>query len=77
MQLDCTCQEISINQWNKLMQGAKPCSYKRLISRIKANLPNLYNELCLDFYNPWYSSCKVTKTHYILVWSGIEFFITK
>lgn len=77
MQLDCTCETISIEQWNKLMKGAKPCSYKRLISRIKANLPNLYEELCLDLYNPWHNSCRVTKTHYILVWSAIEFFISK
>lgn len=67
----------SIDRWNTLMKGTRKCSYKRLVARIKKELPDLYKELCLDFYNPWEESCRQTKTHYILVHSGIEYFIHK
>ena len=67
----------SIDKWNELMRGARKCSYKRLVARIKKELPELYDELCLNFYNPWEENCQQTKTHYILVHSGIEYFIHK
>jgi len=36
---NCSC--ISIERWNELMRGARRYSYKRLISRIKKELPDL------------------------------------
>lgn len=77
MRLDCTCCEITIEKWNKLMKGGSPIDYNWLISQIKSSIPSLYSALCLDFYNPYESSCRVTKTHYILVHSAIEYFILK
>ena len=59
------------------MKGAKKASYKRLVSRIKNELPSLYTELSLQFPNPYADQCRQTKTHYILVHSAIEFFIHK
>ena len=59
------------------MKGAKKASYKRLVSRIKKELPSLYMELALQFPNPYAEECRQTKTHYILVHSAIEFFIHK
>ena len=59
------------------MKGAKKASYKRLVSRIKNELPSLYMELSLQFPNPYADQCQQTKTHYILVHSAIEFFIHK
>ena len=59
------------------MRGARKCSYKRLVARIKKELPELYNALCLNLYNPYEESCQQTKTHYILVHSSIEYFIHK
>lgn len=72
---NCTC--VTIDEWNALMKGARRCSYKRLVSRIKNEIPNLYKSLALDYYNPWENDCKQTKTHYILVHSAIEYFIRK
>ena len=77
MYLECTCSDIDINRWNELMKGARKCSYKRLVARIKRELPDLYDSLMLDYYNPYEGQCKQTKTHYILVSSMIEYFIRK
>lgn len=77
MYLECTCVDVKIDRWNELMKGGKSINYKWLINKIKKHLPGLYKELLLDLYNPWEDNCRVTKTHYILVWSGIEYFIAK
>ncbi len=77
MKLECTCYNITIDKWNKMMEGAKPINYKWLKNKIRKHIPTLYNDLALDFYNPWQDKCKVTKTHYILVSSAIEYFIKK
>lgn len=72
---DCTA--ISIDEWNKLMKGARKCSYKKLVKKIKDELPELYHALSLNFPNPYDEQCKQTKTHYILVHSAVEYFIRK
>ena len=72
---NCTC--VTIDEWNQLMRGARKCSYKRLVSKIKRELPELYFDLCLNIYNPFESQCMQTKSHYILVHSAIEYFIHK
>lgn len=77
MVLDCTCENISIARWNELMSGARKASYKKLVAKIKREMPELYDGLCLNLYNPWENDCKQTKTHYILVHSAIEYFIRK
>lgn len=77
MTYDCCCMEISADKWSSLMKGAKKLNYKWLKARIKKHLPDLYEHLALDYYNPYESQCKVTKTHYILVSSAIEYFILK
>ena len=74
---ETNCTEINIDQWNKLMAGARKASYKRLVARIKREIPSLYNALYLNSYNPWQDQCQQTKTHYILVHSAIEYFIRK
>lgn len=77
MRFDCCCENITIDEWNRLMRNAKPCSYKRLVKMIKSELPDLYDRLALEFPNPYASMCRQTKTHYILVHSLIEYFILK
>ena len=77
MYLEGTCGNITADKWNELMKGAKPINYHWLINKIKRELPHLYNKLTLDYYNPYANQCKVTKTHYILVHSMIEYFIRK
>ena len=77
MYLECTCADININKWEKLMKDAKPFSYKKLLKLIKINIPYLYEALCLNLSNPFAEQTQQTKTHYILVHSAIEYFINK
>lgn len=77
MYLEATCQTITYLQWKRLMKNARPLNYEWLRKRIKKHLPKLYNEIALDYFNPYADQCKVTKRHYILVHSAIEYFIVK
>lgn len=77
MELEYTCNEITLDKWNDLMNGAKPINYDWLKNKIRKHLPDLYKDLHLDCCNPYGQQSKVTKTHYILVHSAIEYFIKK
>ena len=77
MELEYTCNEITLDKWNDLMKWAKPINYDWLKNKIRKHLPDLYKDLLLDYYNPYGQQSKVTKTHYILVHSAIEYFIKK
>lgn len=77
MELECTCVGIGIDRWQQLMKGGKPLDYNWLVKKIKKHMPELYKELGLGYYNPYREHAKVTKTHYILVHSSIEYFIRK
>lgn len=58
-------------------ENSRPLNYGWLVRRIKKQLPLLYKELCLEFYNPWENQCRVNRDYYILVHSAIEYFIRK
>ena len=75
--LETDCTSIDIERWDELMKGARKANYPRLVRRIKRELPNLYDTLSLDAFNPWCDHCRQTRTHYILVHSAIEYFIRK
>ena len=77
MQYETNCSQVTQDESYSLMRGARKCSYRLLVKRIKEELPMLYNSLSLNLYNPWCEDCKQTKTHYILVHSAIEYFIRK
>lgn len=77
MKLQCTCKDITKQEWDKLMKGRRSMSYNWLKRRIKHSLSHLYDELMLDYYNPYESATYRTKTHYILTHSSIEYFILK
>jgi glucose-6-phosphate isomerase len=77
MYLECSCCEVTREKWDDLMKGSKPISYKYLKAKVKKHLPDLYYALALDYYNPFGEQSRVTKTHYILVSSAIEYFIRK
>lgn len=71
--LQCSCVGISRYEWDALMQGAKRADKRQINRLVKEHLPELYNDLALNFYNP-YNYYK-TQTHLILVHSHIEYFI--
>ncbi len=75
MYLECTCCDISSHKWDRLMKGAKRMNKRTLNSLIKRELPELYHELALNYYNPY--NYFQTNTHYILIHSCIEYFIKK
>ena len=77
MYLETDCTSIDIKRWNELMKGARKANYQRLVKKIKKELPDLYQSLMLDFYNPWSDQCVQTRTHFILVHSAIEYIIKK
>lgn len=77
MYYETDCTATSIDEWNRFMKGARKCSYKKLVKKIKDEIPELYHALCLNLPNPYDEQCKQTKTHYILVHSAIEYFIRK
>lgn len=77
MYYETRCADITLSKWYELMKGNRKCSYKRLVNRIKKEIPELYDNLRLDLFNPYWQQCAQTRTHYILVSSGIEYFIHK
>lgn len=77
MYLECTCADITEKQGERLMSNARRVSYKKLLSLIKNNMPDLYYGLGLNYHNPYSADCRQTDTHYILVHSAIEYFIRK
>ena len=77
MVYECCCADLSLDQWKERMKGIKPISYKWLVAKVKKHLPQLYESLMLDFYNPYENKCGVTKEYYILCHSSREYFIKK
>lgn len=77
MRYVCNCSDVSLSEWEELMKDNYPIDYQELVSKVKRELPRLYKELTLDYYNPYGDQSCQTKTHYILVHSAIEYFIEK
>lgn len=77
MYLEATCIDLTSEKIENILRNSKPINYKWLIGRIRKQIPSLYENLCLDYYNPYQNNCRVTKDYYILVHSAIEFFIRK
>ncbi len=75
MYLECTCCDITLDQWERLMDGAKRMNKRILHRLIRKELPELYEALCLNLRNPY--TYFQTKSHYVLVHSGIEYFLRK
>lgn len=69
--------EISLRRWEQLMDGAKKANGSKIRKMIKEQIPELYHELALQFYNPYEANSKKTKTHYIYVHSSIEYFLKR
>lgn len=77
LRLECTCADIPKKKWEEYMKGARHTDYESLVSKIKKELPDLYEELHLDLFNPYHKDTYETDTHYILTHSTTEYFIKK
>lgn len=75
MSLDNTCENISMNTFNKYMEGTTKANGSLIRKHIKEHLPELYNALCLDFYNPYEENSRKKKGLFVYVHSAIEYFI--
>lgn len=73
--LETTCVDTSINEWNKLMENSVKANGSKIRNLIKIFIPELYADLMLQYYNPFEHQSKRTKTHFIYVHSGIEYFL--
>lgn len=72
---EATCVGIGQRQWDKYMKGAVKANGSKIRRLIKRHFPDLYYSIGLEFYNPYESKSKRTKTHFVYVHSGIEYFL--
>lgn len=75
MWLETFCSSISKDEWNEYMKGTHSCSGRLLRKKIKEHIPQLYHDLCLDYYNPWEDQARKKDGLYVYVHSAIEYFI--
>ena len=73
LELECTCVSASRFRVERLMRGAVRADKRKINRVVRVLLPDLYEELSLQYPNPY--SYYRTETHLIPVWSGIEHFI--
>ena len=71
--LEATCSGINLAQWNRWMDGATRADHRQIDSLVRKHLPNLYEELSLNLWNPYHYY--KTRRHLILVHSAIEYFL--
>lgn len=76
---ETNCTGISIDKWNELMKGARPCSKNKAVkAAIETGVIDEQQgkqELKNKHYNPYQPM--QTKTHIIYIHSAIEYFILK
>lgn len=73
--LEATCVGIGMHKWDQLMEGAIKADGSKIRNMIKKQLPELYESLSLDFFNPHESYSVRTDTHLIYNHSLIEYFL--
>ena len=72
--LETDCTQVSQDEWIRLMQSKRRFSYRRLISLIRCQCPELYKSFDLKFPNEFRDKTWRTPTHLILTHSAIEYF---
>jgi len=73
LEYETDCTITSKYTWDKLMKNKTVANKRRIDKLVKEHVPDLFDSLALQFYNP-YRYYK-TKTHLILVHSSIEYFL--
>ena len=77
IEYDGCCGDINIYEWERRMKGKRPFSYNKLLRMIKAKYPDFYEEVGLEFPNPYCKQTYQTPNYYILTHSAIEYFFKK
>ena len=76
IEFEATCTGITIDEWNELMKGSVKANGSKIRQMIKTQLPDIWRAISYG-YNPYEHQCRKTKTHYIYVWSAVEFFLRR
>lgn len=71
------CIDLTIEELNKLEKGTRPCSGRLLRKKIQKEFPELDNELCFDFPNPYEGQSRQSKTISVYVHSAIEYYFER
>lgn len=74
---ECTCADVSPEEWDERMKGRKKMDYKTLVEKIRKDCPDIYRKLRLELRNPYKDECYETDTHYILTHSATNYFFKK
>jgi len=75
LELIGTCVGCEIRQWDKFMKGTTKADGRQIKKLIKKHLPELYDDLALNLYNPYESQSQKKKGLLVYVHSMIEYFI--
>ncbi len=70
---NCTC--ISESRWDKQMENSKKANGSIIRKMIKTQIPDLYNELALEFPNPYEHQSVRNDDFLVYVHSAIEYFL--
>ena len=73
LDLECSCVSIKQWKWDELMEGHVRANKREINRLVKEHLPDLYEGLALNYYNPY--DYYRTSTHLVLVHSSVEYFI--
>lgn len=69
------CTSITITQHEKFMENSTKANGKKIRQLIKNNCPDLYENLGLDFPNPYEHKSRKKDGMLIYVHSSIEYFL--
>mgnify|MGYP003402226643 FL=1 len=75
IELECNCSQISQIKHEQLYKRAKKANGKKIRMMIKKQLPDLYNDLALEFPNPFESQSVKTEMHLIYIHSATDYFL--
>lgn len=75
LDLIATCVDINQRQWDEYMENTVKANGLYIRKLIKKHLPELYDNLCLQFRNPFEHQSKKKNGLLIYVHSGVEYFL--
>lgn len=71
--LENTCSSVTIREYDKLYEKATRANKSTINKLVLDHLPDLYEGLALNLWNPYHYY--KTKTHLILIHSQIDYFL--
>lgn len=74
--LQATCASVSLPEWDAMMKGTTKANGRRIRKIIQKHLPEIYDELGLEFFNPYEKQAAKKPGLLVYVHSGIEYFFT-